>query len=81
MVNNFYFKFIILNVVDFWVDKYMLWKTQNTPDRTVLFNKKNNSGNMPPDPHSTSVKPHCYRATLSVWYVILYFGGFGEKLN
>ena len=40
MVNNFYFKFIILNVVDFWVDKYMLWKTQNTPDRTVLFNKK-----------------------------------------
>ena len=42
----------------------MLWNTQNTPDRTVFF-YKNNMGSMPPDPHSTSVKPYCYRATLA----------------
>ena len=36
----------------------MLWNTQNTPDCTVFF-YKNYLGSMPPDPHSTSVKPHC----------------------
>ena len=41
----------------------MLWDTQNTKDRTVFY--KNNSGRMAPDPHSSSVKPHCYRATLA----------------
>ena len=59
MVNNFYF--IIFNFVDFEVDIYMLWNTQNTPDCIVFF-YNNNSGSMPPDPHSTSVKPHCYSA-------------------
>ena len=65
MINIFYCSFNILTVVDFLVDNYMLWNTQNTPDRTVIYIKKNNSGSMPPDPHSTSVKPHCYRATLA----------------
>ena len=51
----------------------MLWNIQNTPDRIVFYKK--NSESMPPGPHSTSVKPHCYRGLPKRLVCYYLFGG------
>ena len=65
MANNFgCCSFIILKIVDFEVDKNILWNTQNAPDRTIFI--KFSRGNMALEhrpPPCTSMNLHRYRAT------------------
>ena len=62
MANNFgCCSFIILKIVDFEVDKNILWNTQNAPDCTICINFFR--GIMALEHQCTSINLHRYRAT------------------